>query len=101
MGNAIRIVFDNRDVAEALPLLSEGQMPWLLVAQYSWNANSYPGNEYWDGKPDASDGAALASRSLTPELQTPDVNKEAFQPSRVYVVATDVVAAPEPHATTL
>merc|ERR1712187_691019 len=81
-GSTIRIVFDNRGVADKLP-------PSPSVAQYAWNANSYPGNEYWTGQHNASDQAAMASCTFTPELHNPDVNREAFHKSRVPVVATD------------
>lgn len=85
-GNSVRIVFDKRDPAEKLPPTAKKQKPWLLVAQYAWDGNSYPGNEYWVGQLSASGDPAAASCSYIPELQNADVNCEAFLPERVHIV---------------
>jgi len=80
----IKIVFDKRNTADKLP--KAGKKPWLLVAQYAWDGNSYPGNEYWDGKHNfaASGDPAAACASYIPELQNPEINVEAFRKERIH-----------------
>ncbi|KAJ3346762.1 hypothetical protein GGF32_007297, partial [Allomyces javanicus] len=46
----------------------------LLVATYPWDANAFPGNEYWLGALAASGDPAAACCSLIPELQNPYIN---------------------------
>ncbi|KAJ3367188.1 hypothetical protein GGF31_007685 [Allomyces arbusculus] len=46
----------------------------LLVATYAWDANAFPGNEYWLGALSASGDPAAACCSLIPELQNPYIN---------------------------
>mmetsp|Transcript_160961 Transcript_160961/g.296786 ORF Transcript_160961/g.296786 Transcript_160961/m.296786 type:complete len:737 (-) Transcript_160961:19-2229(-) len=84
-GSPICVVFDKRDPAEPLPEPHPGAKPWLLVAQYAWDSNAYPGNEYWMGMLTASGDPAAAACSLIPELQNPDVNCEAFEADKVRV----------------
>lgn len=76
-GNPITIVFSKRDPAAQLHDPSK-----LLVASFAWDANSYPGNEYWLGSLDASGDPAAAACSAIGELFNPDINPAALEGSR-------------------
>ena len=73
--------FDWRE--HTIPLTANADSDKLLVAQYAWDGNAFPGNEYWLGQLSASGDPAAASCSTIPLVHNVDFNPGLLDPKRV------------------
>lgn len=59
----------------------------LLVAMQSWNANAFPGNEFWDSHLDDV-GSPVARCSAIAMLQNPDINPRLQRKEAICILGT-------------
>ncbi len=71
--NPVKVRFEEREPAAKLDAANADK---LLINNYAWDGNSYPGNEFWLGKSylSASSDPAAACYSQIAELQNPLIN---------------------------
>jgi hypothetical protein len=73
--NNIMLRHNDNDTTSFASPLEEPYNNDLLVAMYDWDANSYPGNEFWDKSESNTSGeSAAAFSSMITILQNPDIN---------------------------
>ncbi|KAI4866107.1 hypothetical protein F4820DRAFT_418134 [Hypoxylon rubiginosum] len=73
----IKVKFSRRNPAAKLV---DGEENQLLVLSYAWDANAYPGNEYWIGSLTASGDPAAAAMSTIAEIHNPEINPNIWRP---------------------
>jgi len=81
VGNKIQICHSQRNPFSKVP------DEYMIVAQYAWDGNSFPGNEYWGRSLAASGDPAAACCSNISQLQNPYVNSNYINAANTYVLS--------------
>jgi len=65
------------------------KVPELIVANYAWDSNAFPGNEYWGGNLAASGDPAAASCSTIWNHMNPECNGKFMSGDNTMVIQPD------------
>ncbi|XP_040573104.1 uncharacterized protein [Lepeophtheirus salmonis] len=81
--NGIKIHLSKRNFFDVLPPQDKNK---LLVVSWAYDGNSYPGNEFWNGKLSGSGDSQAASSTQVTELHNPLINPW-FNADNLHVVS--------------